>query len=136
MGEEQQTTDSYLYPDQSSTIIADKLAEQLGTDPIKAVLGAVDMRRLTVIEKQQMIAIMYATIKARKSRAWRTVLDVFMNWNVSIGGRGRRDIIRMQAVSRGGTAAVESEIIRPGWGARNIYQRDWEHEERVRLGLE
>lgn len=125
-----------MFSDPGSAIIADKLAEQLGTDPIVMGLGAVDMRRLTVIEKEQMGLIMYATIRAQKSRAWETILEVVKNWGVSVGGRGRRDIIRMQAVSRGGAAAVESEIIRPGWGARNIYERDWEKQERERLGLE
>jgi len=59
--------------------------------------------------------IAYGTIRGRKSRSWRSIIDVIANWSVSIDGRGRRDIIRMEAVSRGGPASVESEISRPGW---------------------
>ena len=134
--DEQRLGMGYLPIDQGGAIIASKLAEQLGTDSADLASGRFDMRRLTNIEKEQLGLIMYATIRSRKSRAWGTVLNVLANWGVSVGGRGRRDIIRMEGVSRGGMARVESEIIRPGWGARNIYDRDWERQERERLGIE
>lgn len=134
--DEQRLGMGYLPIDQGGAIIASKLAEQLGTDPADLASGRFDMRRLTVIEKEQLGLVMYATIRKRKSRAWGTILDVLENWGVSIGGRGRRDIIRMEGVSRGGVARVESEIIRPGWAGRNLYERDWEKQERERLGIE
>lgn len=109
-----------------SGLVGSPLAPQLGSDPRDIAKGKFDMRRLTVIDKAQLPSIMYLTIRSKKSPASKTVLDVIANWGPSVGGRGRRDIIRMEAVSKGGPASVESEIIRPGLIARNVYNRDWE----------
>lgn len=116
----------YGTPPMGSGLVGSPLAAQLGSNPRDIARGKWDMRRLTVIDKEQLNAIMYATIRARKSPVWATILDVLKNWGPSIGGRGRRDIIRMEAVSKGGPASVESEIIRPGWAGRNVYDRGWE----------
>lgn len=118
--------EEYRQPSIGSGLVGSPLAPQLGTNPRDIAKGKFDMRRLTVIEKEQMNSIMYATIRARKSPVWKTILDVIENWGPSVGGRGRRDIIRMEAVSKGGPASVESEIVRPGWAGRNVYDRGWE----------
>ena len=121
--------------DTGASVVASKLAEQLGTDPADLGRARFDMRRLTVIRNADIGLLLYAKIKSRKSRVWKTIYDEILNLRVSIDGRGRRDIIRMEAVSRGGTAAVESEITRPGLLARNIYDRDWESKQRREKGL-
>ncbi len=121
--------------DTGASVVASKLAEQLGTDPMDLGKARFDMRRLTVIRNSDIGLLLYARIKSRKSRVWKTIYDEILNLRVSIDGRGRRDIIRMEAVSRGGTAAVESEITRPGLLARNIYDRDWESKQRREKGL-
>ncbi len=118
-----------------SGLTGSPLAEQLGSDPIDLGKGRFDMRRLTIISESDKGLLLYAKIKSRKSRVWKTIYDEILNLNVSLGGRGRRDIIRMEAVSKGGTAAVESEIIKPGLFARNIYKRGWEDEERKEKGI-
>lgn len=113
------------------------LSPQLGTDPIDLEMGRVDMRRLTVLKHGKMSAVLYAAVRARSSPTWGTVLDWYLNASVGIGGRGRRDIIRMQQVSRGGSVNVESEIEaqRPeGWVERNITKRDWRKEAMDELG--
>jgi len=122
--------------DPGSGIIAEALSPQLGTDPVALDSGRVDMRRLTVLDKEMLGPLLYASLRARSTRVWRNILDSYLNLSVSVGGRGRRDIIRMQGVSRGIPQNVESEIQRPNWLARNIYQRDWERRERERLGIE
>ena len=121
--------------DTGASVVASKLAEQLGTDPADLGKARFDMRRLTIIRNVDIGLLLYAKIKSRKSRVWRTIYDEILNLKVSVDGRGRRDIIRMEAVSRGGAAAVESEITRPGILARTIYDRDWEGRQRREKGL-
>jgi len=121
--------------DTGASVVASKLAEQLGTDPADLGKARFDMRRLTIIRNVDIGLLLYAKIKSRKSRVWRTIYDEILNLKVSVDGRGRRDIIRMEAVSRGGAAAVESEITRPGLLARNIYDRGWEEKQRREKGL-
>lgn len=114
----------------------ESLAPQLGTDPIEIGAGKVDMRRLTIIGGDKMGAVLYAAVRARSSPTWATVLDWYMNVNVSIGGRGRRDIIRMEQVSRGGSVNVEGELAaaKPeSWVQRNVTNRNWKQEEMERL---
>lgn len=109
-------------------MVGQSLAPQLGTDSMQLGQGITDMRRLTVIPRDLLMPIMYGEIRSKKSETWTTVLDVIKNWSVAIGGRGRRDIIRMEQVSRGGGGVnVESEIeaSKPNILARNIYDRDW-----------
>jgi len=119
-------------------VVGEALAPQLGTDSLDLDLGRFDMRRLTVIEKEQIGFLLYARIRAKKSKTWRLIYNELLNLYPSVGGRGRRDIIRMAAVSKGIPASVEGEIERhrPNILARNIYRRDWEEKERERLGIE
>ncbi len=123
-----------MYPggmmDTGASVVASALAPQLGTDPKDLARASFDMRRLTVIRREDIGLLIYAKIKSRKSRVWGDIRNELLNLNVSVDGRGRRDIIRMEAVSRGGSAAVESEITRPGLFARNIYDRGWEEKQR------
>ncbi|MBW2672015.1 MAG: hypothetical protein JRD89_01200 [Deltaproteobacteria bacterium] len=111
------------------------LAPQLGSDADYLGRGQTDMRRLSVITEADIPLLLYAKIRGRKSRVWRTIYDEFLNLRVSVGGRGRRDIIRMEGVSKGGVVNVESEIQKPNWFVRNVLDRDWEKKEREKLGL-
>ena len=115
----------------------ESLSPQLGTDPIDLEMGRVDMRRLTVLRHNKMGAVLYAAVRAKNSPSWATVLDWYLNMNVGIGGRGRRDIIRMEQVSKGGSVNVEAEIEaqKPtSWAQRNITKRDWKQEAMNELG--
>lgn len=81
--------------------------------------------------------VLYGEIRAQKSQTWFVVLDVLKNWSVAIGGRGRRDIIRMEQVSRGsGGVNVEAEIesSKPNILARNVYDRDWKEDKLRAMG--
>ncbi len=122
--------------DPGSAIIASALSPQLGTDPVDMDAGRVDMRRLTVLDKDMVGPLLFASIRGKRSDTWKTMVNTYLNISVSVGGRGRRDIIRMEQVSKGVPVDVTSEIQRPGWLGRNVYSRSWEREERGRLGLE
>lgn len=115
-------------------VVADKLAEQLGSDPSSLEMGATDMRRLSVLYPDAVVPLLYCKIRARKSRAFRSVFNEYLNLMVSTDGRGRRDIIRMEMASKSGSPNVDSEIRKPNWFVRNITNRNWEEEERKRLG--
>lgn len=122
---------SYEELHHGSGLIGSPLAGQLGTDPADLARMRYDMSRLTVIEREQLSAIMYLEIRKKTIPAMQTVLDVIKNYSVSIGGRGRRDIIRMEAVSKGGMANVESEMgKKPGFLQRNLWNREWAEKER------
>jgi hypothetical protein len=115
----------------------ESLSPQLGTDPIDLEMGRVDMRRLTVLKGNKMGAVLYAAVRAKNSPSWATVLDWYLNMSVGIGGRGRRDIIRMEQVSRGGSVNVEAEIEaqKPaGWVERNLTRRNWKQEALEEMG--
>lgn len=116
--------------DMGPAIVASALAPQLGSDRNDVVRGRTDMRRLSVIKESDKPFFIYAKLRSRKSKVWATIRDELLNINVSVGGRGRRDIIRMEGVSKGGMVSVESEIERPGWIGRHITDRDWERRQR------
>ena len=119
--------------DVGAGITASILSPQLGSDAEVLARGKTDMRRLTVIQKEDLTNLIYMKLRARKSRLFATIYDEILNLNVSIGGRGRRDIIRMEGVSKGGMVNVEAEIQKPGLLARNTWNRDWERKELERL---
>ena len=120
--------------DMGPAIVASILAPQLGSDRNDVVRGRTDMRRLTVIKESELPFLLYAKLRSRKSKVWGTVYDELLSLKVSVGGRGRRDIIRMEGVSKGGMVSVESEIREPGWLARNVYDREWERKQREAAG--
>lgn len=118
-------------PPPPGSIVASALASQLGTDGIDLQRGMrADMRRLSNIEANEIPFYLYAKIRSRKSNVWGVLYDELLNLRVSVGGRGRRDIIRMEQVSHGGGVDVNAELeaTRPGWWERNISRRNWREE--------
>jgi len=113
--------------DRGPEIVASSLAPQLGSDSTALSSGKVDMRRFSVIEERDLPFLIYASIRAKKSRVWARLYDEFLNLRVSVGGRGRKDIIRMEGVSKAGlpdeTARIEAH--KPGFFERNIFNRNW-----------
>lgn len=115
-------------------VVASILAPQLGSDRNDLMRGKTDMRRLTVLKSTDIPFVMYAKIRSKKSRVWEVIYSELLSLNVSIGGRGRRDIIRMEGVSKGGMVNLESEIERPDWIGRHITDRGWKEKELERRG--
>jgi len=116
--------DQYMV-DRGPEIVASSLSPQLGSSDKYTRRGEWDMRILSVIEEKDLPFFLYAKIRSRRSRTWATIYEEVLNLKISIGGRGRRDIIRMEGVSKGGMPSVESEIPKPNFFARNIWNRNW-----------
>ena len=112
------------YPvDRGPEVVATTLAPQLGSNAKHLSEGDFDMRKLSIIESKDIPFLIYAKIRSKKSKSWGSIYEEFLNLQVSIGGRGRRDIIRMEGVSKGGMPDMSSEIEKPGWLERNVTDR-------------
>lgn len=112
-----------------------QLLGNLGSDPSTIEAGEIDMRRFGVFDKEDSAILIYSKFR-EDSLFWRTLRDEMMNLSRGIGGRGSRDAIRGESVRRGGPANVEAEIVKPGWVERHITNRDWEQDEKKRLGID
>ena len=122
-----------------------QLIPQLGTSTRKLADGDIDMRLLTVIMDPSEVPtslrpILYVLTRAdvtiRRKPFWDSLSDNLLHLFVGVGGRGRRDLIRGEQVSKGGAVNVESEIKEPGWIQKNITRRNWEREEKEKLGID
>lgn len=111
------------------TIVASALAGQLGSDLNYISRGKVQMSRFSVVTEREKPLLLYARIRGQKSRTWRLMREEILDLNVSLGGgRGRRDIIKMEQVSHGVPVETSSELeaLKPGWLGRNLTQRNWQ----------
>lgn len=122
---------------------ASSLASQLGSSFSFLDEGEIDMRILGVLMDPENIpkglrSLVYFLTYAQlfKDEAALALAKNYLHLTVAIRGRGRRDIIRMESVARGGAVDVESEIQRPSWLERNVTNRNWEEKEREKLGLD
>ena len=122
-----------------------QLIPQLGTSTRKLADGDIDMRLLTVIMDPTEVPtslrpLLYALtrddVTRRRKPFWEALTDNALHLYVGVGGRGRRDLIRGEQVSKGQAVSVESEIRTPGWIERNLVRRNWEREEKEKLGIE
>lgn len=117
---------SYDAPvDRGPEVVATTLAPQLGSNATHLGKGDFDMRKLSVIDQKDIPLFLYAKIRSKKSKTWGVVYDEMLNLPVSVNGRGRKDIIRMEGVSKGGLPDYPQEVEKPGWLGRNFMDRDW-----------
>lgn len=112
--------------DRGPEVVAQSLAPQLGSTPQHLAQGDFDMRKLSVISERDIPMLIYAKIRARKNKTWQIIYEEFLNLPVSVNGRGRRDIIRMEGVSKAGLPDMNNEDTKPGWLERNVTNRgEW-----------
>ena len=120
---------------------------QLGTSNRKTIDGDIDMRLLTVITdpsevptslRPLLYVLTRADVTIHGKPFWESLADNALHLFVGMGGRGRRDLIRGEQVSRGGAVNVESEIRDYNWLQRNITHRKeaWAQEEKEKLGID
>lgn len=111
--------------DRGPEVVASSLAPQLGSDAKHLGKGESDMRKLSIISEKDIPNLIYASVRSKKTKVWGEIRDEFLNLQVSVGGRGRRDIIRMEGVSKGGLPELPPENEKPGWFSRNFVDRSW-----------
>lgn len=102
------------------------------------------MRILTVLDdrknlpntmKNTLYWLVYKDIVHDDKNFAESVIENILSLNVAVRGRGRRDLLRAEAVRKGSDIDVTSEIQKPGWVQRNITRRNWEEDEKEKLGL-
>ena len=124
-----------------------QLIPQLGTSTRKLADGDIDMRLLTVIMdptevptslRPLLYVLTRADVTIHGRPFWDSLADNALHLFVGVGGRGRRDLIRGEQVSKGGAVNVESEIRDYNWVQRNLTHRKeaWAQEEREKLGID
>ena len=132
------------YPEQDLEEEGASLSEQLGTSGIILGKGRIDMRILTILTSRKklpdtMKSTLFMLIKNDVVNNGKTFSeaanDNLLHLLVSVEGKGRRQLIQAEQVRKGGSVSFESELERPNWLARNLWNRNWEERERDRLGL-
>jgi len=116
--------------DRGPEVVATTLAPQLGSNAQYLGKGDFDMRKLSVITEKDIPFLIYAKIRGKKTDTWNSIFDMYLNLQVSVNGRGRRDIIRMEGVSKGGLPDMQMEEEKPGWLTRNVTNRKWQDKQR------
>jgi len=117
---------SYEAPiDRGPEVVATSLAPQLGSDMSHLSVGKFDMRKLSFIEQKDIPFLIYAKIRGKKANVWDSIYDMYLNLQVSVGGKGMRNIIRMEGVSKGGLPDTQQDFDKPGWVQRNLTNREW-----------
>jgi len=119
-----------MMPEAGVDVVGQSLAPQLGSDAEYLAQGKIDMRKLSVIGRDDIPFLLYANLRGRKVRTWREIHDYLLNIFISVGGRGRKDIIRMEGVSKSGLPP-EPEPEQPGWFSRNILRRKTQQFDRL-----
>jgi len=123
------------------------LVDQLGSSNRKTVDGDVDMRLLTIIRdptevptslRPLLYILTRADVTVRRKPFWNSLADNALHLFVGVDGRGRNDLLRAEQARRGQAVSVESEVqkARPGLIGQYVTNRNWEEEERRKLGLE
>jgi len=104
---------------QGTAIIAENLSPQLGSDRKTLQEGRVDMRRLGRHDKKLTLAFPYMEYRAKKSKAWKLILDAMQNYPVGHEGKGRQEDIKAIEVSKPSMEVAKEQrrpgIIRRGW---------------------
>ena len=85
------------------------------------------MRRLSVMSGVPLnhILVDWLVLAGIDEPALRELAESTMNTSVSIGAQGRRDLIKMEEVSKGGRSTENIDKKQPGILARNIWDRSW-----------
>jgi hypothetical protein len=103
------------------------LTDNLSTARSIRMMGEIDMRKFTSIENEEIVFLMYARIRAKKSQTWALIYDELLNMKVGVGGLGMRYAIRGEQVRKGIASNPDSEMPkRPGPLARHLWDREGE----------
>lgn len=114
-------------PPTGGQTVAANLSPQFGTEPKFIAAGSWDIRKLTNIEKKQLLSLAYLLQRGKKVRFYKEFIEEFLNLAPSVGGKRVKEMIQMQQASSG-QPPVEPEPQQPGWIGRHITNRNWREE--------
>jgi hypothetical protein len=117
-----------------------KLVTQLASDATYLARGKHNMKILSIIEKRLVLPLTYLNISSVDDEGDKLLTESLLEFYVSVGGRGRRDVIQGEGVMKGAQPNTEAEIDRPNFLSRhNPFDREAQDKERLwkeRHGLE
>jgi len=120
---------------------------QLGTSTRKLADGDIDMRLLTILRdptevptslRSMLYVLTRADVTIHGKSFWESLADNALHLFVGVEGRGRNDLLRAEQAKQGQAVSVESEVqkARPGFVGQYVTNRNWEQEERKKLGID
>ena len=120
---------------------------QLGTSTRKLADGDIDMRLLTILRdptevptslRPMLYVLTRADVTIHGKSFWESLADNALHLFVGVEGRGRNDLLRAEQAKQGQAVSVESEVqkARPGFVGQYVTNRNWEQEERKKLGVD
>ena len=114
-----------------------KLLRGLGPNPVDISSGKIPMNRMGIHTPFSAEYWSYAKLRALMgSKFWMNEYEEGQDQEVGVEGRGRIQAIHGESVRHGSPADLSHEIRRPdSWIERNITRRNWEQEEKDRLGI-
>ncbi len=104
------------------------LTDNLGTARTIRQQGEIDMRKFSNLENGDILFLLYAGIRAKKSTTWATIKDDYLAYKLSVGHLGITNLIRGESVRKGGAPGPEPQPQRPNFLARYTYDREGEKE--------
>lgn len=117
-----------------------KLVTQLGSSAKYLSQGENDMSILSILRDRHLMPLTFFLISGEDDEGDRAFADAFLKLRVSVGGRGRRDMVQGEGVMKGAQPNTEAEIERPNFLSRhNPFDQeaqDKELEWKRRKGLE
>jgi len=115
-----------------------KLLTGLGPNPKDMTKGIIPMNRMGIHTHFTAEYWTHARIRAAMgSRFWRMEYEEGMDQEVGVDGRGRIQLIHGESVRHGAPADLTNEMKKPeSWVERNLTRRNWEEEEKKRLGIQ
>lgn len=107
------------------TIIAEKLAGNLGTAPEFLAQQKIDERKFAVLNDYTATAYGYFAYRGYKDQVefWRWLVDWELTSSQGINGLARRHVLNALAAARGG---MQADIVgKPNVFSRNLWNREW-----------
>lgn len=115
-----------------SVIVAEKLAEQMGTSPEIKQMMRIDERKFAVIGDLTLAALSHFSYRYAYDgvRYWGHVVEWWLTGSQGVGGIGRKHVLQLMANSSG--VQTTDKAKKPNVVARNLWNKDWKKKAEMR----
>ena len=116
-------------PSTGTSIIAQELVPQMGSDGKTLAKMEIDMRKFSILSPSDQVSLGYFQFLAvtYNDPFFKFLVDWILNTSPSVDGQGRKQVIDTIAASVGGGRRQEY-ISKPGWVGRHITKRDYKED--------